>query len=201
MTPELGALPLAGIPELCGPYAKNVRKASALCRIYIPFFILIAVSVCMSNDRLSLIYMNLRYSPASAKQRPVSQSVLSFGFGSICAGTLICVGAFMFLLAWGGACSIGNLSLLSERFITWPENIALAVLAPDRRGKGLRAGTTSCTAITKLATPTIYGSEYSVTFFTRMTPTTTPPLSSPLIAAQFLARRHWARVSLNYTKV
>ena len=40
MTPELGALPLAGIPELCGPYAKNVRKASALCRIYIPFFIL-----------------------------------------------------------------------------------------------------------------------------------------------------------------
>jgi len=38
MTPELGALPLAGIPELCGPYAKNARKASALCRIYIPFF-------------------------------------------------------------------------------------------------------------------------------------------------------------------
>jgi len=94
MTPELGALPLAGIPELCGPYAKNARKASALCRIYIPFF----KRRDFERPR-SLIYMNLRYSPASAKQRPVSQSVLSFGFGSICAGTLICVGAFMLLLA------------------------------------------------------------------------------------------------------
>jgi len=55
MTPELGALPLAGIPELCGPYAKNTRKASASRRIHIPFFILNAASVAISNDNRSFI--------------------------------------------------------------------------------------------------------------------------------------------------
>jgi hypothetical protein len=96
----LGALPFnLAFLSFVDLTQKNARKASAARRIQIPFFILIAVSVAISNDNRSFIYINWRYGPASAKQRPVSQSVLRFKFGSICAGTLICVGAFMFLLA------------------------------------------------------------------------------------------------------